>query len=101
MMRSHDASLRKRGWAAARGGVVCTAWLRMAALAQAPAAAFSMIRPSSTHGERGRALSLALTAAVPVKELTPEVRERVQTVLDKPTLTTRGPVEIFRGRHAL
>lgn len=47
-----------------------------------------------------RPLSLTVTQAVPLSELSDDMRDKVRVVLDKPTITTRGPVEIFRGRPA-
>src|SRR5690242_2104880 len=38
---------------------------------------------------------------VPLEELTPPLRERVRSVLEHPTLSSRGPLEAFHCRPAL
>jgi hypothetical protein len=38
---------------------------------------------------------------VPLEELPPAVRERVRTVLERPTLSARGPLEAFHCRPSL
>ncbi|HEY7152337.1 MAG TPA: hypothetical protein VH575_00115 [Gemmataceae bacterium] len=40
-------------------------------------------------------------APIPLDELTPAARERVRTVLEHPTLRSRGPLEAFHCRPAL
>jgi hypothetical protein len=42
-----------------------------------------------------------LAPPVPLEELPPGVRERVRGVLERPTLSTRGPVEAFACRPSL
>jgi hypothetical protein len=43
----------------------------------------------------------ALPAEVPLDQLPPGQREAVRRVLERPTLTTPGPVEVFRGNLPL
>jgi hypothetical protein len=42
-----------------------------------------------------------IPAPVPLDELAPPIRERVRTVIEHPTLSSRGPLEAFHCRPAL
>lgn len=91
-----------RTWVSRLGlaaGLLCALWPAADAHAQTRDA----LRASSTTASTppGRALVLTLTQKVPYSELPDDMRERLRMVLEQPTLSTRGPVEIFRGRPAV
>lgn len=58
------------------------------------------VPPSFSPRSPSRALAHALAERVPLHELPERARENVRLVMETPTLSTRGPIEVFRGRPA-
>ncbi len=81
-------------------GWLLVAWYAAAAtaaLAQPmPEGARPVSTPRPTPSSQG-----FITAGVPLDELPPPLRERVRSVLDHPTLSSRGPLEAFHCRPDL
>lgn len=89
-------------------------WLLMMSCAGATNAAFAQTmpdspRPQATTGAAPIPLTARtpiiqqgfIPAPVPLDELPPPLRERVRTVLEHPTLSSRGPLEAFHCRPGL
>jgi hypothetical protein len=69
-------------------------------LTYGPATAQTARAPQPAKGADS-AWTAMLHQKIPLDEMSPPMRERVRKVLDHPLLTTRGPVEVFRGRSDL
>jgi hypothetical protein len=82
-MRIHGV---RAAWVAVLGGLLAATAGR--SLAGAPAETLFPTRHQSLA-------SAAPEVRVPLEEMPPEVREKLRQVLDRPTLTVRGPAETF------
>jgi hypothetical protein len=74
----------------------CAAWADAALAQTMPDNAHPIPTPPSVAPSQTFA-----AASVPLDELPPGVRERVRSVLEHPTLSSRGPLEAFHCRPAL
>jgi len=78
--------------------------LLVAWCAAANAALAQSVPAVSTSGSTPRPASPApafVTPAIPLEELPPPIRERIRSVLEHPTLSSRGPLEAFHCRPPL
>jgi hypothetical protein len=80
----------------ALGWMLLLSWtvgIHTASAQTVPATAQALPSPRPSVATRG-----FIAAPVPLDELPPPLRERVRSVLDRPTLASRGPVEAFHCR---
>ncbi|HTU91969.1 MAG TPA: hypothetical protein VMF69_17940 [Gemmataceae bacterium] len=75
------------------------AWSLMIACAAAANAASAQTQPEAPRSSIAQQDFFA--APVPLDELPPPLRERVRSVIEHPTLSSRGPLEAFRCRPEL